>query len=144
MKAEFSKGLDYANNDTGTMDDLLKTKDGKPLGRCTRFFNILTRLWNLYSPLSASVTRIQKRYDKAIASYFIFFRFLFLISLLFAAVYSYLIVKHIINTSDFKSVCLYSFVPCFLLYNSFTPDESVAFTSTLISFLGIGIGFCLH
>lgn len=82
---------------------------------------------------------MQKRYDKAISSYFVFFRFLFLVSMVFAAVYGYLIVKHIVITTNFSQTCLYSIVPCFLLYNSFTSDEQLAFVITLIVFTGLGI-----
>jgi hypothetical protein len=74
----------------------------------------------------------------------VFFRFLFLLSLIFAAIYGYLLINHFIITKDFSKPCLYSFLPCFLLYNSFTKQESLTYTITLICFLGIGIGTCLY
>lgn len=68
-----------------------------------------------------------------------FYRFLFLVSLVFAGVYAYLIIKHIIITQDYGTKCLFNIVPCFLLYNSFTSDERLAFVITLIVFTGLGI-----
>jgi hypothetical protein len=64
--------------------------------------------------------------------------------MIFAALYSYLLVAHIVRTEDFSKMCMFNFVPCFLLYNSFQTTESLAFTITLISTLGIGFATCLY
>ena len=62
-----------------------------------------------------------------------------------AAIYSYLTVKHLILTSgNVTSTCLYNFVPCFLLYNSFSNQEALAYLCTLVTFLGLGIGACMQ
>jgi len=39
---------------------------------------------------------------------------------------------------------MFNFVPCFLLYNSFSKTESLAYTITLICTLGIGFATCLY
>ena len=41
-------------------------------------------------------------------------------------------------------MCLYSFVPCFMLYNSFHPSEALGYSITLIVFLGICFSACLY
>ena len=143
MRSEFNKGLEYANADPSGLDDMMKSTLGNRANCCTRCTGSLMRLWAQYSPLSNTVTTMQKRYDKAISSFFVFFRFLFLVSIVFAAIYAYLIIKHFILTSDFSSTCLYNIVPCFLLYNSFSSEEQLAFVITLIVFTGLGISLTL-
>jgi hypothetical protein len=69
---------------------------------------------------------------------------LFLLSLLFSAIYTYILVNHIVKTTDYKTKCLYNVVPCFLLYNTFGKSENFAYTITLVVFLGLGIGTCLY
>ena len=143
MRQEFSKGLDFANNDLAGLDDMLKSNNSSA-GCWAKFLASMTYFWQEWGPLNSTVTSIQKRYDQSVASYFVFFRFLFLISMIFAAIYTYLLVAHIVRTEDFSKTCMFNFVPCFLLYNSFQKTESLAYTITLISTLGIGFATCLY
>jgi hypothetical protein len=47
-------------------------------------------------------------------------------------------------TKNFESICLYSFVPCFLLYSSFSADEAYPFAVTLVTFLAVGVSACIY
>jgi hypothetical protein len=135
--------LDFANNELRDLDEMVKNK-GEGMGCWNKMVAAMSKMWLEWGPLNSTVGSIQKRYDQSVASYFVFFRFLFLLSMIFAGIYSYLLIVHIINTKDYSTFCLYSFVPCFLLYSSFKTSEYLAFTITLISFLGIGFAYCLY
>ena len=143
MRQEFNKGLDFANKDLAGLDDMVKA-DNSSAGCWTKFVASMSNFWKEWGPLNSTVASITKRYDQSVASYFVFFRFLFLISMIFAAIYTYLLVSHIVSTEDYGKFCMFNFVPCFLLYNSFSQDDSLAFTITLICTLGFGFGYCLY
>lgn len=142
MRNEFSKGLDYNAGSDG-LDALNAGKEQQRNG-CTKCLNALSNFWYRYGPLNSSVSYIKKRYDSSVTSFFVLFRFLFLMSLLIALAYGYLLINHMVQTKDFSKTCLYNFIPCFLLYNSFSSGEAFGFTITLLSFLGVGFIFCLY
>lgn len=62
MRAEFNKGAEHTNDDAG-LDDIMKSGDGTEIGICTRWNIALTRFWHEYSPLTDTITQIEKRYD---------------------------------------------------------------------------------
>lgn len=43
MRAEFSKGLDFANNDLKGLDDMMKNKENQ--GGCAKCLSSLSRFW---------------------------------------------------------------------------------------------------
>lgn len=119
----------------------LKNKNGqeRACASCIKLYLTIRRLWNRYGPLSYKITQIRRRYDRSIASYFVFFRFLFLLGMLMAGVFAYLLINHAVKTTDYDSKCLYDIVPCFLLYNTFTNSEALGYSITLVVFLCLGV-----
>jgi len=89
--------LDFANQDLAGLDDMLKNNNNNA-GCWTKFVASMTQVWQEWGPLNSTVASITKRYDQSVASYFVFFRFLFLISMIFGAIYSYLLISHIVTT----------------------------------------------
>lgn len=142
MRNEFSKGLDY----NAGMDGLDALNAGKEQQRngCTRCLSAMSNFWYRYGPLNSSVAHVKKNYDSSVTSFFVLFRFLYLLSLIIAMAYGYLLINHLVQTKDFSTTCLYNFVPCFLLYNSFGSGEAFGFTITLLGFLCVGFIFCLY
>ena len=81
--------------------------------------------------LKGDVKRIESIYDKSISSYFGFYKFVANLSILILAIYSYLLVSHIMKFSgSLSSVC--QGTPCFTLYYSFSSSEAFVYTLTLI------------
>lgn len=143
MRKELNKGIDHIDEGGSMSFDHLSKSQHKG-GCCLACGKGLKQAWARWGPLSSKLTHIQRRFDRSIASYFIFFRFVFLLSLLQSAIFGYLLINHFIQATDYDSLCLFDVVPCVILYNSFTKDEALGYSFTLLFFLAVGVVVCLY
>lgn len=84
--------------------------------------------------LKGSLKTITARYDKSISAYYSFFKFLVNASFFMALVFGYLLVMHILDTSDYTSICS-SGIPCWALFSSFLQSENFEFTLSLMGLI---------
>lgn len=82
--------------------------------------------------------KIEFVYDRSISAYFSFIKYLTNSGLFILFVYAYLLISHIfIYDGDLYTIC--SGTLCFTLYFSFSDDEKLAYSITLMLFIGLTV-----
>lgn len=130
MKRELMMGIALVEGDFA---DLLGKQESEK-NMCER---IIDQMWQfLYRLviLKGDMKRIEARYDKSISSYFSFYKFLVNSSIFMLAIFSYLLVSHILfYNGSLVSICTGG--PCFLLYFGFSTSEGFAYSMSIIAFI---------
>ncbi|CDW90011.1 UNKNOWN [Stylonychia lemnae] len=140
MRQELNKGLEHID-DGGGYENLGNKKRKEGCWHETE--KQVLKIWRKFSPLSQRLAKISRTNERSIVAYFTFVRFIFLLSLLQVLVFTYLIVNHVARTDNFKSICVFKFVPCFMLYSSFEDDEALGYSITLVISLTLSVILCL-
>lgn len=131
MQQELMMGINLVGGDD--LNDLLGREIAKK-NLLTKVKEAFVGLVNKFIILKADYRRIESRYDKSIAAYFGFYKFLVNLSILILAIYCYLLISHMINFDDsLVSTC--SGTLCFTLYYSFNTDEASTYILTFIGMI---------
>ena len=107
---------------------------GRQLAEKNCFTKIIDSISNLMAKmmiLTGDYKRIESRYDKSIAAYFGFYRFLVNLSILVLVIYLYLLISHFfIFDGSLSDTC--SGTLCFTLYYAFDQDEGTPYVVSLV------------
>eukprot|EP00347_Sterkiella_histriomuscorum_P015551 403356606 len=104
MKKNLYVGVDYIGD-----EDIRLNADVKHKSNWDRFQEKLWMLIEKFGPLRGDIRYIEARYDKQILNFFVFFRFIFYLSLVTFATFLYLCIKHIelyiSKSSNVRQLC---------------------------------------
>lgn len=132
---ELRKALLYANDDEGvaiTLDDIWKAKDIRK-----QLFEWL----NNHMPFKKDISKIQSRFGSSVASYFVFYRFVFLHLVLCAGFVCLFLVLHLFSYATFQSAAWQSFfsspgyLPYCMLFSSYHTSEGLNYDLCVLCIL---------
>lgn len=104
----------------------------------TKVLEAFTGCINKFIILKADYRRIESRYDKSIAAYFGFYKFLVNLSIFILAIYCYLLISHIIRFQE-SPVDVCSGTLCFTLFFSFNSEEASSYILTFVGMILITV-----
>lgn len=117
MKKNLYVGVDYIGD-----EDIRLNSDVKHKTKFSILKEKITRHLERVSPLRSDLKYIEARYDKSIANFFVFFRFIYYLSLLTFLIFIYLCCNHVnLYVSKNKNIKYFcdSFYPCSFFYARF-------------------------
>jgi len=114
----------------GEIGDFLGGKDSQK--NCLqRFSESMYRILLRFTLLKGDLKHIEAYYDKSIAAYFTFYKYLVNASLFLLLVFGYLLISHPFRAED-KSLGICGGSPCILQYYSYAVSEDITYISTLV------------
>lgn len=114
----------------GEIGDFLGGKDSRK--NCLqRFSESIYRILLRFTVLKGDLKHIEAYYDKSIAAYFTFYKYLVNASLFLLLVFGYLLISHPFRAED-KSLGICGGSPCILQYYSYGESEDITYISTLV------------
>lgn len=142
MKNNLFVGVDYIGD-----EDIRLNNDVKHKTKWDVWSDRIIRFFEKMGPLRSDIRHIEARYDKSITNFFVFFRFIYYLSLGAFLIFLYLCIKHItvyLSLDDNVYEICDSYYPCSFFYARFKSSMQLSYSMTLFLFILYGYGFCLY
>ncbi|CDW77146.1 UNKNOWN [Stylonychia lemnae] len=142
MKKNLYVGVDYIGD-----EDIRLNSDVKHKSKWEIIKEKMSRFIERISPLRADIHYIEARYDKSITNFFVFFKFIYYMSILSFLIFIYLCSNHarvyLFQKSNLTQVCD-QFYPCSLFYARFQSSQKLQYAMTLFIFIVVGYAGCIY
>lgn len=125
-RRQLFSGVDMIGDDDGELEH------HEGVGYLALLLSRLRKWWERRIPLQTDLRQIEARYGNSVASYFHFFRWIFLQNLVVAAVATAFMIKHFYNGQFEWTDTINVFMPKFLFWSSFTSDEALDYAGVII------------